>query len=198
MRRPPWLNALLFVVTCVTTLIAGAMFEDVDFLSEPGMIWKGLPFSATLMLILLSHEFGHYFASRRHGVEASLPFFIPVPPNLFPLGTMGAVISMRSPIVTRRALMDIGASGPLIGFVLSLVASAAGLSMSEYTPGGEIEGGPDFGVGTSVVFSLLVRAVLGPFPDGAVVSLHAVAFAGKRHFDDPFYMDGMFVKPDLR
>ena len=90
---------------------------------------EGLPFAATLLFILTVHEFGHYFAARRWGVKASLPYFLPLPYVSF-LGTLGAVIKIRSPIPNKRALLDIGAAGPLAGFVVALAACFAGLSRS--------------------------------------------------------------------
>jgi len=175
-RRLPWLNALLFLLTCLTTLMAGAMHRGVDPLADPGWIAEGLPYSATLMTILLVHELGHYFASRAHRVDATLPYFIPVPPHLFFFGTMGALIKMKSPIMTRKALVDIGAMGPIAGFVIALIASAAGLALSDVAA---MEGGGQSLVfGESMAFSFLSWLVLGPLPEGMGVVLHPVAFAG--------------------
>ena len=87
-------------------------------------------FTGALLAILLAHEFGHYIAARLHKVDASLPFFIPLP-ILSPFGTMGAVIRMRSVIPTRRALFDIGAAGPLAGLALAIPLYAWGVAHSE-------------------------------------------------------------------
>jgi membrane-associated protease RseP (regulator of RpoE activity) len=137
------------------------------------MIFKGLPFSLSLLGILLVHEFSHYLMSRKHGVESSLPYFIPAP-TLF--GTLGAFITMRSRITTRNALMDIGSSGPIAGFLVSIVASVAGLYFSEVQvvnrPGEMIV------LGDSLLFLTLTKIVVGSVPAGSDIYLHPVAFAG--------------------
>lgn len=169
----PWIHIVLFTLTFLTTVAAGAFQKGIDLTTEPGRIWEGLPFSITLMLILLSHELSHYFASRAHNTRATLPYFVPAP-TFF--GTFGAFIKMTSPIMNRRALVDIGASGPIVGFVVSIVACAAGLTRSEMVfTGGEQ---PVFGLGESLVFSLLVRVFVGVPPEGYDILLHPVAFAG--------------------
>ena len=95
------------------------------------MLLSGLPFSLTLLAILLAHEFGHYLAALYHGVDASLPYFLPSPV----LGTFGAFIRIRSPIYSKRVLFDIGVAGPLAGFVFLLPALAIGLAFSKVIPG---------------------------------------------------------------
>ena len=107
MKKFPFLH---FILTFVSTLFWGAIYAGVDLTKEPSKIYEGIPFSVTLMSILLSHELSHYFTSQKHGVRATLPYFIPAPTII---GTFGAFIKMKSPIVTRRALIDIGASGPI-------------------------------------------------------------------------------------
>ena len=97
---------------------------------HPGILLHGLPFSLTLLSILLAHEFGHYLAALYHRVDASLPYFMPSP---F-LGTFGAFIRVRSPIYSKRVLFDIGVSGPLAGFVFLLPALAVGLAFSKVIP----------------------------------------------------------------
>ena len=169
----PWVNILLFVATVFTTMAAGALHAGADIFSKPWLLYKGIPFSASLMLILGVHETGHYLTSRRWGVRASLPYFIPVPHPL--LGTMGAFIRVRSPIPNRNALVDIGASGPLAGFFVAVVVTAIGLMGSEMVSA-PTEGG--LLLGNSLIFSLLVRMVLGEIPDGYDVLLSPMAFAG--------------------
>jgi len=88
---------------------------------------KGLVFTFTLLTILGAHELGHYFACRHYGIRATLPFFIPAPPLLTPFGTFGAVIKIKEPIRSRRALFDIGIAGPLAGFAFALPAAIIGL-----------------------------------------------------------------------
>ena len=177
-RRVPWVNILLFLATIFTTMAAGALHAGADIFSNPWLLYKGIPFSASLMLILGLHESGHYITSRLWGVRASLPYFIPVPPPLFLLGTMGAVIRVRSPIPNRKALVDIGASGPLVGFVAAIVVAAIGLRSSEMVPAPTERPEGEFLLGSSLIFSLLARMVLGEIPDGYDILLSPMAFAG--------------------
>jgi len=168
----PFIPLALFIVTLCTTLVAGAIQQGVNPLKDPLNLWKGIPFAFTLLLILGSHEFGHYFVSRHHGVEATFPFFIPAPTFI---GTFGAVIRMKSPIMDRRTLLDIGVAGPLAGIVVSIPALFVGLSMSEVVPSVPEEG---ISLGTSVLFSLVSRVVHGAMPADVNLVLHPVAFAG--------------------
>ena len=94
-------------------------------LADIAPISDGLSYSLPLMLILLCHELGHYFAARRHGVDASLPYFIPLPPG-FGLGTLGAVIGMRDVATDRKKLIDVGAAGPLAGLIVAIPSSSSG------------------------------------------------------------------------
>ena len=173
MRRIPYLNILLFILTFISTVTVGAMHEGVDVVAEPMKIYKGLPFSVTLLLILLFHEFSHYLASIRHQIETSLPYFIPAP-TLF--GTFGAVIRMKSPITTKNALIDIGASGPVAGFIISVLATIVGLSFSKVLP---VQNAADFiSLGDSLLFKFLTKVIIGTVPSGYDVYLHPVALAG--------------------
>jgi membrane-associated protease RseP (regulator of RpoE activity) len=173
MRRIPYIHIVLFGLTFLTTLAAGALQLGIDIISQPGRLIEGLPFAGTLMAILLSHELGHYFVSRHHRTVATLPYFIPAP-SLF--GTFGAFIKMKSPIITRRALVDIGASGPIVGFCFSLVAVAVGLSLSRVIA--IPEAGASMVLGESLIFKAIAWVVLGPIPEGMDIVLHPVAFAG--------------------
>ena len=173
MRKVPFLHISLFVLTFLSTLLVGAVQTGADLIEEPSKIYKGIPFSLTLMIILLSHELSHYFSSRKHGVEATLPYFIPAP-TIF--GTFGAFIKMKSPIVTRKALIDIGASGPIAGFIISVIATIIGLNMSEIVSSAQAKGA--LNLGDSLLFSLLSRIVLGVTPSDSDILLNPVAFAG--------------------
>src|SRR5256885_2304271 len=135
LRRRYWLHLLLFAATIFTTLVVGARLEynfslglpqshsDADLfplswaLENPSRLVLGIPFSVTLLGILLAHEMGHFIYAQRNHVYATLPFFLPAPTLI---GTMGAFIRIRSPIRTRAALFDIGISGPIAGFVVAL------------------------------------------------------------------------------
>ncbi len=173
MKKFPFLHLILFILTLFSTLFFGALHAGVDLLKEPAKIYKGIPFSLTLMLILLSHELSHYFTSRKHGVKASLPYFIPAPTII---GTFGAFIKMKSPIVTREALIDIGASGPIAGFIISVIATVIGLHMSEIVPVAQAKG--SLNLGDSLLFSSLAQMVLGVTPSDSDILLSPVAFAG--------------------
>ncbi len=170
------LPTVLFILTVITTMASGALFEGVDIFSNPIMILRGAPFSFSLLLILGTHELGHYIASRRHGVITTLPMFIPAPPIPPMIGTFGAVIRIKSPITTKRELVDIGAAGPLAGFVFAIAVTAIGLKYSTIVPLAYSEG--SIGLGTSLIFKALTYLALGPMPEGSDVVLHPVAFAG--------------------
>jgi len=172
-------HVILFVLTFFTTLLAGAMLSGVIPWETPGEIYQGLPFSLTLLLILITHELSHYFMSRRHNVSVTLPYFIPAPPFIFLIGTFGAIIKMKPPIFDRRALIDIGASGPIGGFFVAVVAVIIGLSFSEVVPIEEIQnidGG--LSLGSSILFSIITKITLNINPEKYEVILHPVAFAG--------------------
>ncbi|HWR58912.1 MAG TPA: site-2 protease family protein [Thermodesulfovibrionales bacterium] len=174
MKKVPLLHLILFILTFASTLIAGALFQKgVNIFSEPWRIYEGLPFALTLMTILLAHELSHYFASKKHHTKATLPYFIPAPSLI---GTFGAFIKMKSPIVTRKALIDIGASGPIAGFLLSVAACVVGLTMSSFVVVKDTEG--VLGLGDSMLFTLLSRLILGVPPESHEILLHPVAFAG--------------------
>lgn len=173
-RKNIIIPVILFVLTLLSTLTVGAMHVGVNILKEPGNIYKGLPFAVTLMAILLSHELAHYFASRKHNIQATLPYFIPAPTFI---GTFGAFIKMKSPIASRRTLLDIGVSGPLAGFIISVIVSIIGLSFSQVVFIKEMEGS-SIGLGDSLLFTILSRLILDYQPGSQDVLLHPVAFAG--------------------
>jgi membrane-associated protease RseP (regulator of RpoE activity) len=171
-------NLVLFLATVVSVFLTGARYADEG--PEPAgwrEMWSSLPsgwsYAVPLLAILLTHEFGHYIAARIHRVDASLPFFIPLP-RFSPFGTMGAIISMRGRIRSRNALLDIGASGPLAGLAIALPVLIIGLAHSRVGPAAE------HGVqeGQSLLYIALKRLVLGPIPEGQDVFLGPMAFAG--------------------
>jgi membrane-associated protease RseP (regulator of RpoE activity) len=186
-RERYWLYSLLFALTLLTTTVVGVgMQSDFDrnvpfdverVFSLYSWVWRhpaallhGLPFSLTLLTILLAHEFGHYLAAMYHRVDASLPFFLPSP---F-LGTFGAFIKVRSPIYSKRVLFDIGVSGPIAGFVFLLPALAIGLTFSKVIPGIVHQGTLEFGVpGLERLLELLIF----PGTASADIYLHPVARA---------------------
>jgi membrane-associated protease RseP (regulator of RpoE activity) len=160
--RFPAVHVALFVATVATTLWAG--FVQSPLAARGPTLWNviegGLPFAASLVGILFAHEMGHYLVARRHGVSATLPYFIPVP---FGAGTLGAVIRMRSAIPSRRAALDIAAAGPLAGLALALPLYLWGLAHSE------VRAVPQEPVATAIVspFSVVLALLQGrPLVDG--------------------------------
>lgn len=192
-RRPaapaahrPSTHVLLFLLTLFSMMVAGAMQQGVDplrTLDQLVHLVEGWPFAATLLGILTVHEFGHYFAARRWGVRASLPYFIPLP-YLSPLGTLGAVIRIRSPIPNKRALLDIGASGPVAGLVVAVAACLVGLPMSRVVEPGyflELPGNLRPSVlqlGSPLLFEGLSAWLLPAAGEDSIILLSPVAFAG--------------------
>lgn len=169
------LNILLFVLTCFTTLIAGSgAFLSFDPFTEPWRLASGAPFAITLLAILGTHEFGHYFTARYHHASVSLPYFIPAPPP-FLFGTLGAIIRMRSPARDRNALLDIAAAGPLAGLLVAIPAVLLGLQWSTVL---RVPPGEHLVFGDSILMRLLVRLKFGPIPTGMDVFIHPVALAG--------------------
>jgi len=168
----PWPQILLFVTTIFTTLFVGALGQGADPFSDPTTLLVGLPFSVSLLSILGVHEMGHYLTARRYGVQVTLPYFIPAPVGL---GTFGAFIKMRSPVIDRRSLFDIGIAGPLAGLILAIPVLMIGLRLSEIVPSG---GRLGISLGSPLLFTLVQEMVLGPIPEGMDVLLHPVAFAG--------------------
>jgi len=170
-RQIPMINLILFILTIFTTLLAGAMMEGANPFYNPLTIVKGIPFSLTLMVILGVHELGHFIFARKHHVEATLPYFIPAPTLI---GTFGAFIKMRSPVRQRRALVQIGAAGPIFGFLVATPALFIGLYLSSVVP---LSGTEGIRLGDSILMKIATNIVypgLGPEQD---ILLHPVGFA---------------------
>lgn len=188
-RRPQryWLHILLFLITIFTTLVAGARLEFnflhnlaaftvgdefIPFfpikwaLAQPSRLLLGIPFSGTLLLILMAHEMGHYLYCRHYRVYATLPFFIPAPTLI---GTLGAVIRIRSPIRTRAALFDIGIAGPIAGFVASVVSLGIALGLSKPMPPGI--GASDLQLGYPLIFQIVHRGLVTTLPSYRLAGL---------------------------
>ncbi len=168
----------LLVFTGITTVLTGAAMA-VNIIVPPKTIWQeltapivavwtatragnmdpllnGLLFSFTLLTILAAHELGHYFACRYYGIRASLPFFLPAPPSISLFGTFGAVIKIKAPITTRRALFDIGIAGPLAGFAFAIPAAFIGLLFAKAaTPEAGALGGIQFH--NPLLFVLIIK-----------------------------------------
>ena len=153
------LFSILLTATLVTTFLAG-----------------GLLFSISLLLILGAHEFGHYWASKKNGVQSTLPYFIPAPP-IFIAGTFGAFIQIKQRIPNRMVLMEIGAAGPIAGFVVALPMLILGLYLSPVTPS---IGMGSINFGSSLILNFCSQLVLGVDPSSPDINihLHPIAFAG--------------------
>jgi len=182
-----WIYALLLIATCFTTLVVGARMEfnflhnlppfvtGDEFLpffpigwvlAQPSRLLLGIPFSGTLLAILLAHEMGHYLLCRYYGVRATLPFFIPAPTLI---GTLGAVIRIRGPIRSRAALFDIGIAGPIAGFVVAIVTLAVAMTLSKpMAPG---MGPSELRLGFPAIFFLMHEMLRSVVPGHAVAAL---------------------------
>ncbi len=186
-RHRYWLHGLLFLLTLLTTTIVGSGlahafaagrpfdFGDFDGYVEawhnPASLLDGLPFSITLLTILLAHEMGHYLAARYYRVDATLPFFLPAPTLI---GTLGAFIRIRSAILRKKILFDIGIAGPLAGFITLLLPMLIGVSMSKIVHHIPVKGDLLFDT------PLILRAfewIVFPHDQAADIYLHPVARA---------------------
>ena len=167
-------NLWLFLATVASVFATGMATDRAPLMSRDAIV-HGTEFTGALLTILLAHEFGHYITARIHKVDASLPFFIPMP-ILSPFGTMGAVIRMRGVIPTRAALLDIGASGPLAGLVFAIPMYVWGVAHSTIVPasgGGE----GSIQLGESLLLELLNRLGAPVVPAGMDIEFSPVAFA---------------------
>ena len=173
-RGIPVVNLVLLAATVLTTTIAGGLQSQGPVLGVLEFLVRGLPFSATLIAILLMHEGGHYLMCRVHGVRASLPYFLPAPPFIALPGTFGAFIRIRSRFPDRRALFDVAAAGPWGGFVIAVAAMAYGLHRS--TVLAKPFTGPGLYFGDSLLTTFLTHVVLHADPE--TVLIHPIAFAG--------------------
>ena len=184
------LAAFLFFLTLITCLLAGTHFAiayahnqaaslDTFFQTfvlayrHPAALLAGLPFAVTLMTILLAHELGHYFACRYHHIRSSYPMFIPAPTLI---GTFGAFILIRSPIRSARALFDVGASGPMVGFLLAIPAMAYGVLHAKVVPSLASGGSDGLVFGVPGVMQL-IAAVIQPNAHAGDLILHPVGRA---------------------
>jgi membrane-associated protease RseP (regulator of RpoE activity) len=183
-RRPrPWRHVVLFLLTVASTLLVGAEHFasfSADFgsrsleLSWLGFLLSGLWYSASILAILGAHEFGHYFACKYYGVDASLPYFLPAPLPL--TGTLGAFIRIRQIIPGKRELFDIGIAGPVAGFIVAVPLLLLGMSLSRITPlpsdtAGFVE------LGEPLLFKAVAWLYWGTPPDGYSINMHPMAFA---------------------
>jgi membrane-associated protease RseP (regulator of RpoE activity) len=182
-QKFPWINLVLFLLTCLSTSVVGALlmsaFHDAsgqnfigigEILKNPAMMISGLPFSISIMTILFAHEMGHYLTCLYYGIDVTLPYFIPSP-----LGTMGAFIKIRSPFQHRAALLDVGVAGPIAGFVLAVPALIIGLAYSRFVVSDSSAGG--LGFGEPLIFKIAAHLMGKIPPAGMDLNLHPIAVA---------------------
>jgi membrane-associated protease RseP (regulator of RpoE activity) len=184
-QKFPWVNVVLFGLTCLSTLLIGTglMADYTNSFKNPGLfvsqilrspvlLASGIPFSFAIMTILLGHEMGHYLTCRYYGIDATLPYFIPAP-TLF--GTMGAFIRIKSPIQHRAALLEVGIAGPIVGFVLAIPTLIVGLVKSGYVA--PVPSGPWIGLGDPLILKAIVAVIGKTPPPGMTINLHPIAIA---------------------
>jgi hypothetical protein len=197
-RERWWLHGLLFAATFLTVWMAGSFLAGGDphlpalSLAHLGRAVRGvahwlagmrpgLEFAMGLMAILLAHESGHYLTAKRYGINASPPYFLPAPPTWNFVGTFGAFIRLRSPVVDRQQLLDVGAAGPWAGFVVALIVLAVGMLASHSVPILDAAAPQLVMVGRTPLYlgdSLVMAALRHLFNGGGVVLLHPLALAG--------------------
>ena len=181
-----WLHGLLFALTFVSTTLVGGLawgglppemaeLGPAELFSDRRLYIAGLAFSIPLLTILMCHELGHYLAARRHGLTATPPFFIPFPVPILGIGTLGAVIRIKDPIRDTRTLLDVGAAGPIAGFVALLPFLAFGIAASEV--GAPAAEGVYLEFAEPLVYRLLEAAIRPELPVDAVLWLHPTGVA---------------------
>lgn len=176
--RASRLHVLLFLITVVTTLVAGMYWAGIAHpLRHPELLYHGIPFAATLLTILFCHEMGHYLTARYYGMDVTFPYFIPSPPFIQDtpfLGTFGAVIRMQSPPQHRRALLHVGAAGPIAGFCVAVPAMIYALATAIPVPTAQTQS-------LELASPLFVRGleylILGPTPKGMTLTIDGVGVA---------------------
>jgi membrane-associated protease RseP (regulator of RpoE activity) len=182
----PWLNVILFGLTCFSTVFVGTLLmapftnpveeSASSFIREifrsPSLLLSGLPFSLAIMGILFAHEMGHYLTCRYYGISATLPYFIPAPTLV---GTMGAFIKIRSPIHHRPALLEVGIAGPIAGFILAIPTLVIGLTRSSFITIEPDQAG--FGLGEPLIFKIAELLLGMTPPPGMDINLHPIGIA---------------------
>ncbi|KYK30855.1 MAG: peptidase M50 [Thermoplasmatales archaeon SG8-52-3] len=191
-EKPVWINIFLLVAVVITTILTGSIlnigFFDIWSLSDPFEIFAAnnlfngaIFFALPLMSILIIHEMGHYYVSKKHGVASSLPFFLPIPPILpaFNIGTFGALISSRDPMPNKKALFDIGIAGPLAGFIVAIPITAIGIATAKIVPMPPLEQiqGEQIIFGSSFLIEILAKVILD-IPKGFTIDMNPILFAG--------------------
>jgi len=203
-RERWWLHTLLLLATLFSTFVAGSLlsgraplfFQALTLFDgwwvpvptglDAGALLAGAPFGLALVGLLALHEAGHYLMAQRHRISVTPPFFIPFPPYFSIIGTLGAFIRLRSPVISRRTLLDVAVAGPLVSFLASLPLLYWGLLHSRVLPVvHDLPGsyllrfaGERFWLGGSLALSGLARLAIGFSASDQVLVLHPIAFAG--------------------
>ena len=173
-----WLPLALFLATLGSTMYIGGWHHAYFLADYPGerppyALLPGAWYSFTILAILGTHELGHYYACRYYGIDASLPYFLPAP---FLAGTVGAFIRIRQRIPTKAMLFDVGAAGPIAGFVVAVPALFGGLVLSRVTPVPELDDGALM-LGEPLLFKAAAWLIWGALPEGHAITLHPMGFA---------------------
>jgi len=173
-------HVLLFLTTVLTTLMVGMRMEGIDNpLLHLTQFYQGLPYAGTLLAILFCHEMGHYVTARYYGMDVTLPYFIPAPPSVMGvpfLGTFGAIIRMKSPPQHRRALLHIGAAGPIAGFCVALPAMIYAYATSTMVPTSTTGMGGPY-LAEPLLLQIIGYLVVGPVPSGMSLAVNSVGLA---------------------
>lgn len=177
-KRDININIILFIATLITTTWAGYILAE-------GSLLDGFLFAVSLLSIVGLHELGHMMEARKHKIDYSLPYFIPVPPFISPIGTFGAVISSRSPTKDRNALFDLGVSGPITGFAVTIIVLIIGLMLSKIVPATDTSSiNLPFPFSTPPIMLFLIGIIFGPFnllnilSGEYLLAIHPIAIAG--------------------
>ena len=194
-EKPIWYNYALLIATIITTIITGsivymgqfAMYNEnfevlipnlMDIFSIENLFFGAVLFALPLMTILIVHEMGHYLISKKHGISTSLPYFLPIPPILpsFNIGTFGALIHSRDPMPNKKALLDVGISGPAVGFLVAIPVTAIGIATAKVIPNVPATSGQTV-FGSSLLIDILMRGILN-LPEGFTIEMNPILFAG--------------------
>jgi len=188
-EKPIWINILLLILTLITTIITGSILVQGNYdvwnmpnamdVFKPESLLKGaLFFALPLMSILIVHEMGHYYISKKHGIKTSLPFFMPLPPIMsINIGTLGALISSRDPMPNKKALFDVGIAGPLAGFLVAIPITAIGIATAKVVPIPKEVPVGEITFGSSLLINGLT-SMIHNLPGGYTIEMNPLLFAG--------------------
>jgi Zn-dependent protease len=190
-EKPIWVNYFLLIATIITTVLTGSILyignfdiwsmpNPMDVIRIENLFYGAVLFALPLMSILIVHEMGHYFISKKHGISTSLPYFLPIPPILpsFNIGTFGALISSRDPMPDKKALFDVGIAGPLAGFIVAIPVTAIGIATANIVPISidSLQSGETV-FGSSFLIDIFAAIILD-IPKGFTIDMNPILFAG--------------------